>query len=509
MIFNPKILAYFIIVAGIFIVASMTEIPQVFALVGSEYEPTQPNALASYNSETKQVNVTWDFNTLPIDTTCLLKGDFYYYSDLNNEYAHGVGIRDIDYNYIKSFIPRFYSAVSDNPITFHHVGNYTENVSCVGSMKIDLDTVMNHPQNINNFQDSQIFLTFYVLDENGKFSIYNKHRIDEVFVFYTPNDIWNVGAKEYACGGQIGSTLYIDKSGIHGNNGDNCDQYVELDSNEWVNIGMIKNNAVGNITKGFHDKTYPLLIKIFSESTESTKKKNGGGCADCEAPWIGTNSKGKIVVDKGIIINGKSFDGGYFHKENPMQYTELDKQNIISLKYRENGGPQNIKLVQLAMVKEVGTSFGEAEAIIEVWMDFFADDMDNPKIKEVKVIDKNNILNEHIHPFVTLERCQDNDPIDVKKCLKITFVYSYAKVPQSPVLLAEAIDYNRNSLQTFFNGGLNVTDPNPKLIIEQEPKEEKECMIWAVPTRTNSCQFLPLVEYEKQRAVEKYEELYR
>jgi len=211
---------------------------------GSEISnPTQTNAYASYNTDTNQVQVSWNFNTLPADTVCLLKGDFVWYEDLNAD--HTSGVSGVDYDKVTGFIPLHYSVVSSSPENIVNGAQTAEVVPCEnGSIRIDIDIILSHSENINNYKDLEIFLTFYVAEPDGSLNVADASRIDEVFVMYTSSSTWDTAAKNYGCGGQIGSTLYIDQSAerIHGNNGDNCHapefEYVALNSNQWIDIGM-------------------------------------------------------------------------------------------------------------------------------------------------------------------------------------------------------------------------------------------------------------------------------
>jgi len=196
-----------------------------------------------------------------------------------------------------------------------------------------------------------------------------------------------------------------------------------------------------------------LIIEI-----DTSDKKNGGGCNDCTPPWLGFDNNGVLKVENGVTINGISKNAGLYHTEYPMIKTNIGDENTIILKYRENNGPANIKMIELASVKEIGSSFGESQWSIEVWLNYFANDMFNPTIKEIKVFDKDNLLGE-VSGRVYLDQCK-SDSLDPYGCLSASITFTNEKVPDSPVLVSQAIDYNNNSFQNFFNDGLLVIDPN-------------------------------------------------
>lgn len=272
----------------------------------------------------------------------------------------------------------------------------------------------------------------------------------------------------------------------------------------------------------------PVIIPIITPTIEPTpepetpkKRSSNGGCSDCTPPTLGLNSKGSLLVKDGIKINGHSEDGGYYHTNYPMQYTTLDKANIISLKYYENSGPQNIKVVQLGIgVKEIGTSINNSQAIIEVWLDDFAGDIDNPLIKEIKVIDPDNIIS-NTFASVSLDACDNSNGNNLKlsdsfenkqefyenlvnsTCLITNFSYSYDKIPDSWVLSSNAIDYNRNTFNNYFNDGLMVIDESPIASAFSPEPTEPECNdpIQKVMTR-NHCTFNDLKLSEANRALQ-------
>ena len=273
-----------------------------------------------------------------------------------------------------------------------------------------------------------------------------------------------------------------------------------------------------------------ILIKAAQANWDSEKKKGNGGCSDCTPPTLGKDKLGHLLVSDGITINGHSEDGGYYHTVYPMQYTTLGQENKIILKYYENSGPQNIKVVQLGIgIKEIGTSISESQALIETHMGYFADDIENPYVKEVKVIDPHKILS-NTDATASLVACTDESAVNKfagkvsgnfthdqrdefyshlidDTCLQIDFTYTYLKVPDSEVLGSNAWDYNRNTINNYFNEGLMVTDPTPQVILEEEIKEAPICKGTNVPHR-NHCAFGLLKDFEEQRALDYLNEMY-
>lgn len=463
-----------------------------------EYTPTQTNAYASYNNGTNQIQISWDFDTMTLGDKCVIKMDI--------EYQARATVDEVPRVATAHYIPNYYSAISSSPTV---LGSNVEEVECEdASFRIDLNTIMNSSLNPDNLDNLMIFLSFYATDDLTNISIGDADRIDEVFVVYSPNEaLVDGGANDqiqWACDKQIGSVLYIDQSGsggtiiAHGNNGDNCDKYLYLENNQWIDIGMVDYPGLvkGETNDGFHVAgAYSLLIEVYT----TVYRGGGGGCSDCTAPWLGKDSNGVLQVEGGITINGVQKDGGLYHTEYPMIYTNINDENTVTLIYQENQGPTNIMLVQLASVKEVGTSLGESQWMIEVWLNDFRSDISNPTIKEIIINDDYNLL-VNVNATVSLVQCKA-DSVDREGCLSTTFTFTNIQIPYYPVLVAEAIDYKNNSFQNFFNDGLQVVDP---YYVEPTPPEpyKYECKdpIQKVMNRSN-CNFNNIILSEANRAL--------
>ena len=178
-------------------------------------------------------------------------------------------------------------------------------------------------------------------------------------------------------------------------------------------------------------------------------EKGNGGCSDCTPPTLGYDSKGEKRVDNGICIKDTCVDAGYFKTDFPTQRTLIYFPTTVSLIYYENGGPSNIKLVQLGIgCPEIGSPISECQVIIEVYLNHFKNDIYNPSIKEIKLIDPEGIMNA-ANAQVELVQCME---YDFSVCLKTNFQLSYAEAPISTILVSSAIDYPKNTINNYFDG---------------------------------------------------------
>lgn len=248
---------------------------------------------------------------------------------------------------------------------------------------------------------------------------------------------------------------------------------------------------------------FSIINDSSEDSTAAEKPNAGNNCNDCTPPTLGYNSAGEKKVDNGVCINDSCMDGGYFHTEYPMQSTLLFFPNVISTTYYENHEAHNIKLVQLGLgISEIGAPISTSQVLIEVWLDDFRNDVYNPSIKEIIIVDPDEIISA-ASADVNLVKCMDGNETT---CLKVNFNYSYAKVPDSTKLVSNAIDYDHNTINNYFNDGLMVIHDSPEITNTPEI-ESKSCITKSVLTRNNPCIFLPLIDAEIKRAQDYLDQL--
>lgn len=236
--------------------------------------------------------------------------------------------------------------------------------------------------------------------------------------------------------------------------------------------------------------------------TIETKKKNKHSDSNDQPPWLGIDKDGKPRVKHGVIINGSPIDAANFHTTTIIPDTTLGKLNHIILTYFDVKGPSNIKLFQLCSVDEIGTPLGNSQWCIEVNINDFRNNVTNPTIQKINVIDIDNVITFELAE-VFLRECLDTSL--TQACLTTHISYSYNEIPESFVLASSAINYQQATWNNYFNDGLGVIDPNPEpkvIIIPYEP-ECKDLPLdeIMVPTR-NNCNFKDLKLFEAARALE-------
>ena len=95
----------------------------------------------------------------------------------------------------------------------------------------------------------------------------------------------------------------------------------------------------------------PSIGISFAEHGHS--EGDGGGCkGDCVPPTLGVDTSGKVFVESGFTINGKSYDVENFEQAIPTQMIKTGEPVEITLKVFENGGPQHLNHVELVLGNE-------------------------------------------------------------------------------------------------------------------------------------------------------------
>ncbi len=220
---------------------------------------------------------------------------------------------------------------------------------------------------------------------------------------------------------------------------------------------------------------------------------NSGGCGDCMPPTIGVDSKGQRFVNDGVILNGIPTEVNYFYTEMPMQYTIINKTNHLDLKIYENSGSSYIEMVQLALgVKEIGSSINDSQAIIEIDVQPFMNDVDNPVLAGVNIVDPEDILSA-VGVELSLGSCGDEDI----ECLLVGIDWKYRESPKYPVLAINTWDFYKNTMNDYFNEGLTVivdevpiVEPEPyKYVCNDTPLDEI-----VGPVTRNNCHFRALTD---------------
>ena len=421
----------------------------------SEYTPTQTNAYASYNNSTNQIQVSWNFNTMTAGDKCVIKADI--------EFQATATIDEVPPVRTAHYIPNYYSAISSSPTLLGSSPSYSEEVECeLASFRIDLDTIMNSSLNPGNLSDLMIFLSFYATDDITNPSLGDAARIDEVFVVYSPEAaLVNGGANDqiqWACDKQIGSVLYIDQSGssntiiAHGNNGDNCTDYVYIENNQYVDIGMADypGLTLGQVSKGNHvEDAYSLLYQVVVDII-ALVTSNGGDDDSQSKPTFGFDHNTFVKrVDNGLVINGTAYDvTDNYHTPFPMLHLKVGEiQNFTATVF----SPNPLDTLEFAFGIEKVGKLTEAEASIEIKTNYDGEVLSSEVTKDTYP----PVLNAtSLESSVSKVKCVADD--NTEPCYRVSIEFSFMEAPLGEVFGLQAIDDKRKFQMLYFNDGITL-----------------------------------------------------
>jgi len=208
-----------------------------------------------------------------------------------------------------------------------------------------------------------------------------------------------------------------------------------------------------------------ITTNTTTNSEVETKKTGNSSCNDCTPPTIGKDAQGKRFVDYGLTLNEVAFQSENFKTHMNMQYTEVGKENHLEVKVYDNGGAYNIDFLEFGIVKEIGSPINIFEPRFEIDISNFSNDMYNPSMEGVELIDKKGIVGDY-KVDVSLVKCMDGFDYE---CLKLDIYWTFSKVPEFQVLAFSGWDNDRNSFINYFNDGLSTIDPNYVEPIPEEP----------------------------------------
>src|SRR5574339_403350 len=90
-------------------------------------------------------------------------------------------------------------------------------------------------------------------------------------------------------------------------------------------------------------------ILVTSILAQESYAENSKCSVDCVAPTLGTLDDGKVIVEKGLTINDKSFDISGFSQTIPTQTLSIGQPVTVKLIVNENSGVSSLRYVSFAI----------------------------------------------------------------------------------------------------------------------------------------------------------------
>ncbi len=225
-----------------------------------------------------------------------------------------------------------------------------------------------------------------------------------------------------------------------------------------------------------------------------TISSGGDGCdGECSAPTLGVNSAGYRLVDNGFSYNGKAVDVESFYTSYPLITAYINQDNTATLKIYDDQGPQNIRHVALGFGLGNGQLFTNSKAVIE-W-----DRSWDGKVT-VTEIDPENALKD-ISVETSTGPCRSDSIFS--ECLIVTMHHSFSKALDFNMISTNVWDSNRNSLQNYYNHGVEVEDPDAYPYVKtsyEKPIMVEPLCIGEDATNRDTCAFENVKDWATQNA---------
>jgi hypothetical protein len=171
-------------------------------------------------------------------------------------------------------------------------------------------------------------------------------------------------------------------------------------------------------------------------------------CIDCIPPTLGLTSNSVRRVDQGFSYNGNPSNVELFITPLPLITTNIGVVNKAVFKIYEEGGPDQVRHVELIFGLANGQSLGESKAAIE-W------DQSWDGIETFKVVDPTQTLKD-VRVEASEGACKAG--ATTNDCLILTVYHTFVKPLEFNMIATNVWDDYRNSWQNYFTPGVKIMD---------------------------------------------------
>ncbi len=173
-----------------------------------------------------------------------------------------------------------------------------------------------------------------------------------------------------------------------------------------------------------------------------------GDCTgDCVPPTLGLDSKGTRWVNEGFSYNGNPVDVELFFTPYPLITTKVGVVNTAVFKIFEDGGPDEIRHLDLAFGLANGQILADSRASIE-W------DRTWDRVETVKVVDPEHSLKD-VKVEATEGPCKSEDVLK-NDCLIVVIYHTFAAPLEFNIVGTNVWDEKRNAWQNYYNHGVEI-----------------------------------------------------
>lgn len=196
-----------------------------------------------------------------------------------------------------------------------------------------------------------------------------------------------------------------------------------------------------------------LVTSVLAQESFAENSKCDG---DCVAPTFGTLDDGRVIVEKGLTVNDKSFDVSEFSQTIPTQTLIVGQTNTVKLTVYENSGVKSLRYVSLTISDYKGERDQTEKARIALTQDFEG-------TQKLDIVDFDKILSNvrynttQIDSFTTV----------------VYFTFDITKPVDKSALIIESWDDARNARKNILLDAIKVEEKSMEKVKEEKMMEKK------------------------------------
>jgi hypothetical protein len=202
--------------------------------------------------------------------------------------------------------------------------------------------------------------------------------------------------------------------------------------------------------------TFLAIILVSSVAAQESFAENSKCDGDCEAPTLGTLDDGRMLVEKGLMINDQSFDISGFTQTIPTQMLVVGQPVTVKMMIYENSGTSALRYASFAVADYKGERDQTQKARIAFIQNFDG-------TQKLDVLDFDKMLT-NVKYTAT--------PVDSFRTV-VEFTFEFAAPVQKSSIILEAWDDSRSSRKNVLLDAIQVDEKSMEKVKEEKMMEKK------------------------------------
>ncbi len=197
-------------------------------------------------------------------------------------------------------------------------------------------------------------------------------------------------------------------------------------------------------------------ILVSSVAAQESFAENSKCDGDCEAPTLGSLDDGRKLVEKGLVINGQSFDIAGFAQTIPTQMLIVGQPVTVKMTVYENSGTSALRYASFAVADYKGERDQTQKARIAFMQNFDG-------TQKLDVLDFDKLLSNVKYTATSIDSFTT----------VIEFTFEFAQPVQKSSIILEAWDDSRSSRKSILMDAIQVDEKSMEKVKEQKMTEKK------------------------------------